>query len=146
MKYHWSFLIFDGVMTDNFVSVTQLGEESVRCNRSDGLGINNLNKAGIPMMVLSTEENKVVNERCKKLSLDCHQGIKNKGDFLKNYLEQNNISVNKVIYVGNDVNDLDCFKLVGCPVAVADSNPEIIKLARIVTKNVGGNGAVRGIK
>ncbi|MDR2821322.1 MAG: hypothetical protein LBB60_12435 [Desulfovibrio sp.] len=54
---------FDGVMTDNAVYVDQDGREMVRCHRGDGLGIDMLKKAGIPMCILSTETNPVVAAR-----------------------------------------------------------------------------------
>jgi CMP-N-acetylneuraminic acid synthetase len=53
-------LDFDGVMTDDRVWVDQEGRESVATNRRDGMGISLLHRAGIPMVVLSTEPNPVV--------------------------------------------------------------------------------------
>jgi YrbI family 3-deoxy-D-manno-octulosonate 8-phosphate phosphatase len=134
---------FDGVMTDNMVSVSQNGEEWVRCSRSDGLGIDRLRDAGTPMMILSTEKNLTVAARAKKLQLEHHQGIGDKGAFLKHYLEKRGIAAGDVVYLGNDLNDMSCFELVGCPVAVADSHPEIVRAARIVLSRKGGDGAVR---
>ncbi len=43
---------FDGVMTDNFVYINQNGEESVRCNRADGLAFNVLHKLKKPSFIL----------------------------------------------------------------------------------------------
>ena len=72
---------FDGVFTDNAVILSEKGEESVRCSRADGLGINMLkrhiknNKIQSKLLVLSTEINPVVSKRCEKLGLDYVQGI-----------------------------------------------------------------------
>ncbi len=134
---------FDGVMTDNTVTVSENGEESVRCHRGDGLGIDLLRDAGIPMIILSTERNSTVAARAGKLRLDHHQGIGDKGAFLKRHLDERGIAAEDVVYLGNDVNDRKCFDLVGCPVAVADAHPDIIQAARIVLGQKGGNGAVR---
>ena len=46
---------FDGVFTDNAVYVSQDGVESVRCSRSDGIGLRKLDRLGVDNMVLSTE-------------------------------------------------------------------------------------------
>lgn len=134
---------FDGVMTDNRVMVDGKGREAVFCHRADGLGIDALRKTKISAIVLSTEKNPVVTARCKKLHLQCYQGITNKKESLKKYLLDNKIAAENVAYVGNDINDLECFKLVGLAVAVADSYPEIIANADYILKTKGGYGAVR---
>lgn len=134
---------FDGVMTDNSVQVDQNGSESVRCNRGDGWGIARLRERGMPMMVLSTEENPVVAARCAKLKLPCHHGIGDKGAYLGRYLAENGIDPARVAFVGNDVNDLGCLEQVGFPVAVADAHPRVLAMARVVLAAKGGEGAVR---
>jgi len=55
---------FDGVFTNNKVFVDELGVESVECSRSDGLGISNLRKTELELLVISTETNPVVSKRC----------------------------------------------------------------------------------
>lgn len=134
---------FDGVMTDNSVAVNSEGVEQVVCNRSDGLGIGLLRAAGFRAMVLSTERNKVVAVRCEKLRIECHHGIDNKGEVLSRYLADQGVDAAHVIYVGNDVNDRDCLRLVGMPVVVADAHPAVRGLAKLVLSNRGGRGAVR---
>ena len=61
--------------------------------------------------------------------------------------EQQNISASLVIrenlYVGNDINDLECMEHVGCAVAVADSHSLVIQAADIVLNRAGGHGAIR---
>ena len=69
---------FDGVFTNNRVIVREDGNESVICNRSDGLGIERLRKLNIPMVIISTEQNPVVSMRAKKLKLPEKHGVKNK--------------------------------------------------------------------
>ena len=134
---------FDGVLTDNRVLVHEDGSESVWCSRADGLGISMLLEKGIPMMVLSTEENPVVGARCKKLGLLCCQGIRNKYQTLKALVEKRGISPKEVIYVGNDVNDLLCMEWVGYSVAVNDADPAVLTKAKLILTKKGGKGAVR---
>lgn len=134
---------FDGVMTDNRVITTQDATESVSCDRSDGLGIAALRKAGIRLQVISTEVNSVVAARCAKLKIPCIHGEEDKASRLKQWLADENIDPTKTIYVGNDRNDSKCLELVGCPVAVADAYPEALQRALIVLNREGGKGAVR---
>jgi N-acylneuraminate cytidylyltransferase len=50
---------------------------------------------------------------------------------------------NRVAYVGNDVNDLGCLRMVGWPIAVANAHAEVAALARLTLTRSGGSGAVR---
>lgn len=134
---------FDGVMTDNKVHVDQDGRETVTCDRGDGWGTQQLMKAGIPALILSTEKNPVVAARGNKLGLPVHQGIGDKGAYLIDYLKKNGIDAKNVVYIGNDVNDLGCFEIVGVPVATADAHPDVLPRARLVVSRHGGQGAVR---
>ncbi len=134
---------FDGVFTDNRVWVNEEGNEEVAANRSDGLGIKMLLKAGIKAVVISMEKNPVVARRCEKLGLPYRTGIENKADSLHELLAQSNVDANQAIYVGNDTNDLPCFPLVGCAVAVADSHPEVLRQADFRLSKKGGHEAVR---
>lgn len=136
---------FDGVMTDDKVYVNQDGLEMVAANRRDGMGINLLHKAGIKMVVISSEVNPVVKARCNKLNLPVIQGVESKPVVLKKYLLENNINPHHTIFIGNDINDVPCFHEVGCAVAVADAHPDALRQADVVLKNSGGQGAVREI-
>lgn len=136
---------FDGVMTDNRVFVNEMGVESVAANRGDGMGIGLLKKAGIAAMVLSKEINPVVAARCKKLHLPFIQGVDDKPVVLTNYLSEHKIDPRHVVFVGNDINDVPCFPIVGCAVAVADSHPSALRSADIILQSKGGYGAVREI-
>ena len=134
---------FDGVMTDNRVIVSQDGIESVIVNRGDGLGVDSLRKAGIPQMIISTEANPVVQARAKKLKLEVIQDCANKKDALIKICTEKRFDLSKVIFVGNDLNDLEAMKVVGYPVAPANAHPDILSIARLVTKAKGGSGVVR---
>lgn len=136
---------FDGVMTDNRVWVDQDGREMVAANRSDSLGLARMRQAGVEALVLSREVNPVVAARCRKLNLPFLQGERDKAKALKALLEERGIAPKRVVYVGNDVNDLPCFPIVGCAVAVADAMPEVRDQADLVLKERGGHGAVREI-
>ena len=80
---------FDGVMTDNKVYVDQKGNETVRINRADGLGVAEIKKLGIAQLIISTEKNPVVSVRASKIGIPCLQGINNKKDALLDYCRKN---------------------------------------------------------
>ncbi len=134
---------FDGVLTDNRVYVMEDGREAVACSRGDGMGIVALRQQGLDILVLSSEENPVVAARCRKLKVECLQGVQRKLPALQQWLQQRCVSPESAVYVGNDVNDLECLQYVGCPVVVADAHPAVKSSARLVLSKPGGQGAVR---
>jgi N-acylneuraminate cytidylyltransferase len=134
---------FDGVMTDDRVWVDETGHEQVAASRRDGIGLALLRKAGFEALVLSTEINPVVSARCAKLGLPVVQGVENKAVVLKAFLSERKIDPRQVIYLGNDINDVPCFEMVGCAVVVADAHPSARRKADLVLQTNGGHGAVR---
>ena len=136
---------FDGVMTDNKVIVNQDGVESVIVNRADGLAVDILKKKGFDQIILSTETNPVVEVRAKKIGIPVIKGIKDKKRVLIEFCERSNISLKNVLYIGNDLNDLEVMKCVGWPVCPSDSADEIKRISKIVLNTKGGEGVVREI-
>lgn len=134
---------FDGVLTENGVWVREDGVELVRCSRLDGMGITLLRQSGLPMAVLSKERNPVVAARCRKLEIECRQGVDEKVPALEAMAAELGVALHDTAYVGNDVNDAGCLGAVGMPVVVADAHPSVLPLARYVTRLPGGHGAVR---
>jgi N-acylneuraminate cytidylyltransferase len=140
------FFDFDGVFTNNMVLTMQDGSEGILADRRDGYGIGLLRKAsGIVLAVLSTERNPVVAARCAKMGIPLHQGLENKLTTLKQLAITHNLDIERVVYVGNDLNDLECIQAVGYGIAVADAHPVVRAAARITLHHNGGNGAVREV-
>ncbi|MGV9243161.1 cytidylyltransferase domain-containing protein [Streptomyces sp. NPDC003710] len=138
-------LDFDGTQTDDRVLIDSDGHEFVSVHRGDGLGIAALRRSGLTMLILSTEQNPVVAARARKLKIPVLHGIDRKDLALKRWCEEQGIAPERVLYAGNDVNDLPCFALVGWPVAVASAHDVVRGAARAVTTVPGGDGAIREI-
>ncbi|MFF9240658.1 cytidylyltransferase domain-containing protein [Streptomyces sp. NPDC014801] len=138
-------LDFDGTQTDDRVLIDAEGREFVSVHRGDGLGIAALRRSGLKLLILSTEQNPVVAARARKLQLPVVHGVDRKDLALKQWCEDTGTAPERVLYVGNDVNDLPCFALVGWPVAVASAHDAVRGAARAVTTVPGGDGAIREI-
>ena len=136
---------FDGVHTDDTATVDTDGRESVRVSREDGMGVSRLRRAGIPMLILSTELNPVVARRAEKLQVPVLHGIDDKAAALTAWAAENDVALADIAYVGNDVNDSGAFGIVGWPIAVASAHPAVKAAARIVLARRGGDGAVREV-
>ena len=152
-KFHTIIFDFDGVFTDNFVYVDDLGRETVRCSREDSYGISILKKLisksnlRIDVFVLSTETNQVVIKRCKKMGIDCHVGERHKAKYLAEWYSKNRPGLpdpySGTLYFGNDLNDLPVMQKVGTSFAPSDAHPRIKEAATQVLTARGGQGFVR---
>lgn len=134
---------FDGVLTDNTVILSENGNESVVVNRSDGLAIEIIKSMGIRQLILSKERNNVVSARAAKLGIPVLQGIDDKKTILLDYCKHNSVDLKRVVYIGNDLNDVPLMMLVGCPMAPQDAFPEAKKNAKFIIPVAGGDGVVR---
>lgn len=134
---------FDGVFTDNAVYVFEDGREAVRADRGDGMGLSMLKRLGVPLMILSKERNRVVSARAKKLGIECQQSTDDKLPAMKKWLEAKGARIEHAVYVGNDVNDLECLQASGFGVVPADAHPRACEAASLVLGRRGGQGALR---
>lgn len=133
---------FDGVHTDDNVYVGDDGRESVRCSRSDGLGVSMLREAGVELLILSKEENPVVTRRARKLRAEVLQGIGNKVAILEDWLTAKGFTFDDIAYLGNDLNDRGCMERAALAFAPADAHESVHDVSIPLTRN-GGAGAVR---
>lgn len=134
---------FDGVHTDDTAIIDADGGERVRVSREDGMGVSLLRRAGVPMLILSTEVNSVVRARADKLRVPVLHGIADKEAALRQWAQAQDVALADIAYLGNDVNDLPAMRVVGWPVAVANAHPLVRAEARVVLGRRGGEGAVR---
>ena len=139
------FTDFDGCLTDDRVWLNQDGEEFVAANRKDGLAVKRLKNLGIQVVVASTETNKVVSARGKKMGVDVLQGLEDKAVAIEQYLKQKNLSWNEVWYIGNDVNDLGAIERANLSICPADAVKKVRKLVDVVLKTNGGYGILSEI-
>lgn len=136
---------FDGVFTDGKLILHEDGTESVACSRRDGLGISELRRIGLKLVVISKERNKVVAARCKKLKIECAHGVDDKLALLKKLLKREHLRPREAAFMGDDFNDIPCMRHVGIAFAVADAYPLCKKVADYVTSRDGGQHAVREV-
>lgn len=134
---------FDGVHTDDCVTVDQDGREMVKCSRRDGLGLETLRKRGVKMMILSKESNPVVRARADKLKMPVQNQIDDKLPVLDTWRQEQGLDWSEVAFIGNDVNDLECMKACALSFAPSDAHDAAKVIASCVLTKGGGNGALR---
>ena len=136
-------LDFDGVLTDNRVYVSEDGRESVACSRSDGLAMEALRSAGIPVRIISSEKNPVVRVRGEKLGIPVLQAVGDKKTACAELARAEGWSLERILFVGNDLNDHAVMSACGYSACPSDSHPGILALATYPLKTRGGYGVLQ---
>lgn len=136
-------LDFDGVLTDNKVFINECGEEMVQVSRADGCAVEILKTKGVKVIVVSSEKNQVVKRRCEKLNIPCFYGVKSKKEMVDDIIKQEEKDYKDILYIGNDINDLEVFMLGCVKIAPKDAAQSIKDVADIVLNTEGGNGVLR---
>tara|TARA_B100000795_G_C22796915_1_gene439830 strand:- start:1180 stop:1683 length:504 start_codon:yes stop_codon:yes gene_type:complete len=136
---------FDGVLTNNSVYLNDSGQEWVKCSRSDGLAFDVLRKLKKSIFILSSEKNNVVSARAKKLKVEVIQSVDNKLDAIDIITKNGSNSLDRVLYVGNDLNDFNIMSLCGYTACPSDSHTSIKKISQFILSTRGGDGVVREI-
>jgi 3-deoxy-D-manno-octulosonate 8-phosphate phosphatase (KDO 8-P phosphatase) len=138
----------DGVLTDGGLYLGDSAGARVelkRYNIQDGLGIKMLQQAALITAIITGRESESVALRAKELQIDelVQDNQARKVPALRRILERRGLDWSEVAFVGDDVPDLGCLRLVGLPVAVGNASFEAKHAARIVMDANGGHGAVR---
>jgi len=134
----------DGVMTDGSIILDNEGNEFKRFHVRDGHGIKMIQRAGIPVVIITGRKSKVVEIRAGELGIkEVHQKIYKKSAVFDEMLKKYACRDENAAFMGDDVVDQELLKRAGLTAAPADAEEEAKKLADIVTKRGGGRGAVR---
>lgn len=138
---------FDGVMTDNCIYVDEDLKISRKINFKDIMAVSILRKAGIELAFISGEKNPVIDLFAERFNLtEIHQNIRVKIDVLKSIVERNNLKQEEFLYIGDDINDIECLNFSSTKITPPNSTPAVKKVEGIqVTTEFGGNGAFREV-
>ena len=138
---------FDGIITDNCVYIDDDGKTSRKLNYKDIMAFSLLLKNGFKIGIISGEKNSAIELIKNKFNIeDVHQGIRNKLEVLRSIVEKYNLTLNEIVYIGDDVNDLESLKYVKYPITVPNAVKQVKTIKNIqITTNIGGNGAFREI-
>ena len=134
----------DGVWTDAKMYYTQNGDFMKSFSTYDGMAVQLLREKNIETIILTSENSEIVLKRAKKLGIkNVHINEHNKLDRLKKICNARKIPLNKVAYIGDDINDIELLGKVGFS-ALASNSPIKNKIkVDYITKRKGGDGAFR---
>ncbi|MFB9885753.1 3-deoxy-manno-octulosonate-8-phosphatase KdsC [Balneatrix alpica] len=134
----------DGVLTDGSLYFTDEGHELKAFNSLDGHGIKMLHQAGIATAIITGRRSALVAKRAKDLGIPhLFQAREDKLNALEELLEDLQISLDEIAYIGDDWPDLPIICRVGLGVTVPNAAPALLEHAHCCTQRQGGRGAVR---
>ncbi len=136
----------DGTLTDGGIYVDGGEGEYKRFDVQDGMGIVLFRRWGGRVALISGRYSAATERRSRELNVDfLVNGCAEKLPILREVAEKMGAEPGEVVYVGDDVNDLECVEWAGLGVAVANAVAEVCAAADFVTTRRGGEGAVREV-
>lgn len=138
---------FDGIFTDGKLTVYSDGKTSKNVDYKDIMAVANLLKNDIKFAIISGEKSVAIDIFKEKFpAIETFQNERNKIKILKSLLEKYNLKPENALYMGDDINDIECLNFVSFPVTVQDAHHKVKGVENIiVTSNKGGCGAVREV-
>lgn len=139
----------DGTLTDGKIYMGANGELMKAFDIKDGYGIHDmLIPAGVLPVIITGRKSEILENRCGELGItQLFQGVKDKVTKLRSFLVDQNGRMSEVAYIGDDLNDLECIKVVknegGLTCCPANAVKEIKQVVNYKCKYKGGEGAVR---
>ena len=136
----------DGVMTDGGIIPTPDGDFIRRYNAKDGYAMASALREGMKICIISGGRGEMLRRRLEMLGVTrMYLNCMDKTAALNEFLTGDNINAENVIYMGDDIPDLECMRMVGIPVCPADAAMEVVEASRYISEFNGGHGAVRDI-
>ncbi|MBR2103525.1 MAG: HAD-IIIA family hydrolase [Prevotella sp.] len=136
----------DGVLSSETIVLNADGEPLRTVNIKDGYAIQLAQKMGLRIAIITGGWTDAVRLRYERLGVEdiymkCAVKIKTYDEFLKKH----GLKDEEVIYMGDDIPDLEIMRRAGCPCCPADACPEVKEASRYVSGRKGGKGCARDI-
>ena len=136
----------DGVLTDGSVILESSGEMVRTMHTKDGYALQHAVKKGYHIVIISGGSSVMVKKRLEGLGVEhIYLGKDHKLPVLNEHLQKHNISVNQVLYMGDDIPDLPCLKVVGISSCPKDASVEVREVCDYISHINGGKGCVRDV-
>ena len=137
---------FDGVMTDGTVFCDFEGHPLRATNVKDGYAIQLASKLGYHVAVISGAVCPSTIVRMNSLGVtDVFTGIPDKVLKLKEYMQEKGLKTDEIVFMGDDIPDINVMQQVGLPACPSDAVPEVKAISKFISENPGGKGAVRDL-
>lgn len=136
----------DGVLSSNIVQLFP-GEEPIRtANIKDGYAMQLAVKKGYRLIIITGGKSEAVEERYSRLGIqDIYMRSSIKMKDFNDVVEKYNLSMDEIMYLGDDIPDLEVMQNVGIPCCPADAAQEIKRVSVYISDKDGGMGCARDV-
>lgn len=136
----------DGVLTDGTLLVISGTEWLRKMHIKDGYALQLAVKKNYRVVVLSKSNSEPVKERLYLLGItDVFMKISNKKEKLQEYIRDNKLLPEQVLFMGDDIPDYSCMQLAGVPCCPEDAAIDIKNISKYISPYKGGEGCVRDV-
>ncbi len=136
----------DGVLTNGSLLIYDDGQMVRQMNIKDGYALQLAIQKGFKIVVISGGNSEAVKSRLEKLGIaDIFLRVKNKKTVLQEWALANDILLEHILYMGDDVPDVEPLQIVGVSTCPNDAATEVKALSKYVSSYKGGEGCVRDV-
>ena len=136
----------DGVFTDGGIIPLVNGDFIRKYNAKDGYSVAYAVRQGVRIIIISGGRGATLESRFQHLGVkEAYFDVGDKLTLLREIVERDGLHKENLIYMGDDIPDLECMNYVGIPVCPADAATEVIEVSRYVSRYGGGQGCVRDV-
>ena len=136
----------DGVLSAETITLSADGEPLRTVNIKDGYAIQLAVKMGLRIVILTGGTTQAIRLRYERLGVtDIYMGCAVKVKTYVEFLQQHGMSDSEVMYMGDDVPDIEIMRRVGCPVCPADACPDVKAISLYISPCRGGCGCGRDV-
>lgn len=136
----------DGVFTDGGIIPLPDGDFLREYHARDGYAVSYAIAQGMKIFIITGGRGDILRKRFGYLGVtELHMNIADKLSVLEDIVERHRLDPRRLVFMGDDIPDLECMQAVGMPVCPADAASEILDVSIYVSEFAGGKGCVRDI-
>ncbi|MES2649983.1 MAG: HAD-IIIA family hydrolase [Bacteroidota bacterium] len=136
----------DGVLTDGTLFLFPGGEMVRRMNIKDGYALQLAVKKGYHVVIISGGFSELVKERLEKLGVSkVFMSVHDKKQVLLEYMDQHALTKEQVLFMGDDIPDLEVMEMAGVACCPNDACTEVKELSNYISPLNGGMGCGRDV-
>ena len=136
----------DGVLSSETITLSSAGEPLRTVNIKDGYAIQLAMKLGLRIVIMTGAKVDALRLRYEALGMvDIYIGCAMKMRTYEAFLQKYGLNDDEVMYMGDDIPDLEVMRRVGCPVCPRDACSEIRQASIYVSHRNGGQGCARDV-
>jgi len=136
----------DGVLTNSQLLATEDGHLLRSVNIKDGYAIQLAVKKGYHLWIISGGNSAAMQTRFQNLGMkEAHIRVQDKKALMQELITKYNAAPETILYMGDDMPDLQVMQMCGLPAAPADACAEVIAASKYISPIKGGMGCVRDV-